>query len=114
MNIYLKALAASVFALAAASASASVNVRIYAGAPPPVYAPVHVRPYVVQQPYYGYRDVYVEPSWQARREYRLRREREWRRAEWERREAMRRHYWRMEHRHRHHHYDRGYNDGWGR
>ena len=112
MNIYLKALAASVFSLAAASASASVNVRIYAGSPPPVYAPVHVRPYVVQQPYYGHRDVYVGPSWQDRREYRLRREREWRRAEWERREALRRHQWRTEHRHRHHHH--GHDGGWRR
>ncbi|MBC7452226.1 MAG: hypothetical protein H7335_00680 [Massilia sp.] len=67
MNIYLKALAASVFSMAAVTASASVNVHIYAGAPQRHYAPVRVMPYVVQQPDYGYREVHVRPSWEARR-----------------------------------------------
>lgn len=114
MHRSFKVLAAAVFSLAmAGTASAHVNVRIHTGAPHHHHAPmVHVQPYHAQPPVYlPYREVYVRPHWQARHEWRMKREREreWRRAEWERREAWRRHQWRMQHRH-HHHHDR-WDDG---
>ena len=93
MNIYLKALAAVAFSMVVAgSASAGVRIHILAGPPQPYHTHTYGQPYVVHEPYYGYREVVVEPSWEARRAWRLQREREWRRAQWERREARRHHH----------------------
>lgn len=78
-----------------ATASAHVNVGIYAGVPAPYYYPpvVQYQPRYVEAPtYYREREVYVDPGWQARREWRERREEQWRRDEW------RREHWRHEHR----------------
>lgn len=100
MKNHLKAIVAGVLTLAVVgTASAQVRVGIYAGTPQPYYPPVvEVQPrYFIPDQYYSDdREVYIEPSWQQRREWRERRA--WRRAERLRREQWRREHWRQEHR----------------
>lgn len=105
MKHHLKALVASVLALAfVGAASAQVRIGIYAGTPQRYYPPVsEFQPrYVLPDQYYADGpEVYREPSWQERREWRERRA--WRRAErlrreeWQR-EQRRKEHWREEHR----------------
>lgn len=109
MKNHMRTLAAIVLTLAiAGTASAQVRVGIYAGAPQPYYPPVvEVQPrYIIPDQYYSDgQEVYVEPSWQERREWRERRA--WRRAERLQRERWLREQWRREHwRQEHRRHDR--------
>lgn len=100
MKLYLKALCASVFALAVAfPASAQVRVGVHIGTPHH-YQPqvVRVQPHYVPAPvYYVPQDSYRDSRWRERRAWRAHREAQWRRAEMHRREEWRREQWRREH-----------------
>jgi hypothetical protein len=98
MKNHIKALLAALLAVAAVgTASAQARISLYANTPQAYYPPVvEVQPrYVVPDQYYSdTQEVYVEPDWQARREWRraerLRRE-QWRQEQWRRQQ------WRHEH-----------------
>jgi hypothetical protein len=105
-NEMKKLLACLAFSAIAAGACGSavaggvnVGVGIYVDPPVrPYYPPVvQYEPRYVPAPvYYPPQEVYVDPGWRERREWRERRDDEWRREEWRRRN------WRE---HRHHHDD---------
>ncbi len=98
MKNHTKAFIAGVLSLAfVGSAAAQVRVGIYASTAQPYYPQVvEARPqYVIPNQYYlESEEIYVEPSWQERREWRERRA--WRRAARLQREAWLREQWRKE------------------